>query len=340
MRSEKEERTRGTMMKWKLISDIILLIEGFFGFSCSLIYLLILIRHRSCRNSSLALLVGNASLAGLLFHLIISIQSIHMLIGKAEVNCVLRGHLIHAFIGSVYHSICLQALHRLFVVVFPSRTVLQKPKTLIIMTIIQWIFSLTFCLPKLNAYPMISDICLGPFHFRFVFIHLTIAVYLFPTILLICIYSIIFHEINKKTSSRLIKHRILQRRWRREVLILSRITIPVFIILVTGLPLATFFIQGQFTFETPEYKVRLALICATGGTALVMLANIIFTDSVRQHLSFVDKLFIRVHFKTQSNESDLTPFVGINLRKLEVIHRNSTADSQHKLVDKNLVQVE
>jgi hypothetical protein len=99
--------------------------------------------------------------------------------------------------GAVYHSICLQALRRLFVTVLSNQPLLQNPKTLIIMTIVQWIFSLTFCLPKLNLYPMISDICLGPFHRRYVFIHLSIAVYLIPIILLVVIYSIIIRYIKK-----------------------------------------------------------------------------------------------------------------------------------------------
>jgi hypothetical protein len=60
---------------------------------------------------------------------------------------------------------------------------------------------------------------------------------------------------------------------------------------VTGLPLASFFIQGQFTLTTSDYAVRLAMIFLTAGTALAMLTNLIFTDSVRQHLSY-KKFFI------------------------------------------------
>jgi hypothetical protein len=55
--------------------------------------------------------------------------------------------------------------------------------------------------------------------------------------------------------------------------------------LLSGLPLASFFVQGQFSFQTPEYSVRIGMIFLTGGTSLAMLMNIIFTDSVRQHLS-------------------------------------------------------
>lgn len=279
------------MIIWQFICDIILLIEGLLGVFWALIYLIILLKHNTCRKSPMVLLVGNTSFAGLLFHTVVVCQAIYMLIDRPEVFCILRGHLIHAFVGAVYHSICLQALHRLFVIVFSSRSTLQCPKTLIIMVIIQWIFSLTFCLPKVNPYPMISDICLGPFHRRYVFIHLSIAVYLLPTTLLIIIYTTIFCYIRKKTSAYVLQSTSPKHRLHREVSILRRIIIPVFIMLLTGLPLAIFFIQGQFSLKTPEYAVRMAIIFLTAGTALAMLINLIFTDSIRQHLSY-EKYFL------------------------------------------------
>ncbi|CAF2416389.1 unnamed protein product [Rotaria sp. Silwood2] len=134
--------------------------------------LIILIKHCLYRKSPLAFLVGNTSLAGLFFHSVIFFQGLFMVIEHSDVYCIRQGHLIHSFAGSVYHSICLQALHRLFVTVLSNQSQLQSPKFLITMTIIQWISSLTFCLPKLNPCP-ISDLCLGPFHGRYVFIHLS-----------------------------------------------------------------------------------------------------------------------------------------------------------------------
>jgi hypothetical protein len=275
-------------MHWKILCDSILLIEGSLGIFWSLTFLIILIKTNLYRKSSLALLVGNASLAGLLFNLVIFTQAFHMLIGRPDILCILRGHLIHSFAGSVYHSICLQAFHRLFVTVFSHRPQLQNVKVLVIMLIIQWIFSLTFCLPKLNSYPMISDICLGPFHHRYVFIHLSFAVYLIPIIILIIIYSLILRYIKKKSSPYIVSNKY---RLHREISILRRIIIPVFIMLITGFPISVFFVQGQFSFQTPEYAVRIGMIFLCAGTSLAMLMNLIFTDSIRQHLSF-DKCFL------------------------------------------------
>jgi hypothetical protein len=55
---------------------------------------------------------------------------------------------------------------------------------------------------------------------------------------------------------------------------------------ITGLPISVFFVQGQFSFQTPEYAVRIGMIFLCAGTSLAMLMNLIFTDSIRQHLSF------------------------------------------------------
>jgi hypothetical protein len=269
---------------WELICDIILLIEGVLGMFWASLFLIALLKHRLYRKSPLALLVGNASLAGLLFHCVVIIQSVHMIIGRPDLYCVLRGHLVHSFVGAVYHSICLQALHRLFVIVFANRRRLQNPKVLVTMTIVQWIFSLTFCLPKLNPYPMISDMCLGPFNRRYVFVHLAVAVYLLPLILLIIVYSLIIRYIKQNTSVYILQRLSIQHRLRREVTILRRIITPVVIMLVTGFPMVTFFVQGQLSLTPPFYAVRMGMISLTGGTALAMLMNIIFTDSVRQHL--------------------------------------------------------
>jgi len=301
-------------INWKLLCDSILLIEGTLGIFWSLLFLIILIQHRLYRKSPLALLVGNSSLAGLFFHSIIFLQSFHMLIGRPDLQCIVRGHLIHSFAGAVYHSICLQALHRLFVTVLSNRPQLKSPKALITMIIIQWIFSLTFCLPKLNPYPMISDICLGPFHRRYVFIHLALAVYFVPIIFLIIIYSLILRYIKQKTSSYILQSVSNKHRLRREISILRRILIPVVIMLLTGLPIASFFVQGQFSFKTPEYAVRIGMIFLTGGTSLAMLMNLIFTDSVRQHFSCYKNILLPIKLRKE--------------RKLRMYQLQSTSQSR------------
>src|SRR5689334_7053916 len=55
--------------------------------------------------------------------------------------------------------------------------------------------------------------------------------------------------------------------------------------ILTGLPISSFFVHGQFSSKTPEYAVRIGMIFLTAGTSLAMLMNLIFTDSNRQHLS-------------------------------------------------------
>jgi hypothetical protein len=67
--------------------------------------------------------------------------------------------------------------------------------------------------------------------------------------------------------------------------ILRRIIIPVFVMLITGLPISVFFIQGQLSLQTPVYAVRIGMIFFCGGTSLAMLMNLIFTDSIRKYLS-------------------------------------------------------
>jgi len=70
-------------------------------------------------------------------------------------------------------------------------------------------------------------------------------------------------------------------------------------LLFTELPLASFFVQDQYSLKTPEYSVRIGMIFLTAGISLAMLMNIIFTNSVRQHLSSYKYFLIpnRLHKK-------------------------------------------
>ncbi|CAF5129648.1 unnamed protein product, partial [Rotaria sp. Silwood1] len=53
-------------------------------------------------------------------------QAVYQLIGDAnDPLCSFRGFLLHGLSGLLYHTLCVQALHRLFVNVFATRRFLQ-----------------------------------------------------------------------------------------------------------------------------------------------------------------------------------------------------------------------
>lgn len=78
--------------------------------------------------------------------------------------CVLRGYLLYTGTGLLYHTLCVQALHRLFVIVLRTRRYLQSKKVLGLIILAQWVISASFVLPIVLdgriRYNPISRICL------------------------------------------------------------------------------------------------------------------------------------------------------------------------------------
>lgn len=78
--------------------------------------------------------------------------------------CVLRGYLLYTGTGLLYHTLCVHALHRLFVFVLRTRRYLQSKKVLGLIILAQWVISASFVVPIVLdgriRYNPISRICL------------------------------------------------------------------------------------------------------------------------------------------------------------------------------------
>jgi uncharacterized membrane protein len=72
-----------------------------------------------------------------------------MLSDTADVLCVFRGFLLHCSAGLFYHTLCIQALYRLFVTVYAQRRTLQSSRVFLSIIVIQWLISIIFGIPIL-----------------------------------------------------------------------------------------------------------------------------------------------------------------------------------------------
>lgn len=72
-----------------------------------------------------------------------------MLSDTPDALCTFRGFLLHCSTGLFYHTLCIQALHRLFVTVYAQRRCLQSRCVIVSIVVTQWLISITFAIPIL-----------------------------------------------------------------------------------------------------------------------------------------------------------------------------------------------
>ena len=134
---------------FETLSSILMIVCSIFGIICAFIFIIIVATHRQCHTLTI-LLVLNSTVAGLIANMTCICQAIYQLmnIGNDKL-CTIRGFLLQVGTGLLYHTLCVQALHRLFVTVYSKRQYLQTRRFNIFMVVIQWIFSATFGLPIL-----------------------------------------------------------------------------------------------------------------------------------------------------------------------------------------------
>lgn len=131
----------------EIFSSILMIVCSTFGIICALIFIIIVTTHRQCYTLTI-LLVLNSAIAGLIANSTCVIQAIYQLLDLGNDRfCTLRGFFLHTTAGILYHTLCVQALYRLFVTVYSTRRYLQTARFITSMVVVQWIFSTTFCLP-------------------------------------------------------------------------------------------------------------------------------------------------------------------------------------------------
>ncbi len=132
---------------FEILSSILMIICSIFGMSCGFMFIIIVATHHQCHTLTI-FLVLNSTVAGLIANITCISQAVYQLIDLGnDTLCAIRGLFLQAGTGVLYHTLCVQALHRLFVTVYSTRRYLQTVRFNIYMVVVQWVFSATFGLP-------------------------------------------------------------------------------------------------------------------------------------------------------------------------------------------------
>ena len=117
------------------------------GIICSVIFMSVMALRRRCRTTTTYLGL-NTIIAGLIANTTCFCQSFYQIANDGnDALCSFRGFLLHATTGTLFHTLIIQALYRLFVTVYSTKQYLQSTKFIIIILICQWLISIFFAFP-------------------------------------------------------------------------------------------------------------------------------------------------------------------------------------------------
>ncbi|CAF1308873.1 unnamed protein product [Adineta ricciae] len=274
-----------------LLSSLVMVSCSLFGLICSLTFIIIVVTNRSLQTVTI-MLAFNSAIAGFIINVTSGCQAIYQIISDGNDQfCSFRGFLLHAATGLLYHTLCVQALRSLFVVVFSAQRSLQSKPIIASITIVQWLVSITFAIPSLVlgriVYQAGSRICQASLNDLVIFLYLSFFIYFGPVAFILSIYARIVYFAKHRPFSVNVQTRIAdERRQRREVRFVRRLLI---IAMVTGCmscPYILFFLRTQIfsNAERLPYAQRVSFIFLSFGYAIWMLVNLTYTDEVRKHL--------------------------------------------------------
>jgi hypothetical protein len=147
------------------LSDGLMFVLNLLALVAALLFLFIVARYRTYRVLSV-ILVANTCCAGLVATDARVSQAISMLFGFCYYSeqCVLTAHFYMVGCSGIYHSLCLQALHRVFSNVkagdIDNHQYLQSSLLYIILIILQWLISISYLLPVYSQITFIPGSCL------------------------------------------------------------------------------------------------------------------------------------------------------------------------------------
>jgi hypothetical protein len=198
--------------------------------------------------------------------------------------CQIRSYLAHVCLCAVYYSFVLQAIFRLFRIVFFKHRILQSFGVCILAIITQWIISFLFILPTLllNDFQYLPHEynCWTPFENVRGLLYLIVIIYGTSTSIISSIYMYIIRYVQKTNSTQ-------QRRQnanKRDLNILKRIVILVTVVVGLGFPtIVVIFIYIITNYVVPS-AYHIEGISLASGAFIASISLIFVTPQIQERL--------------------------------------------------------
>ncbi|CAF0962303.1 unnamed protein product [Rotaria sordida] len=208
-------------------------------------------------------------------------DNLHPFISFDDYYCEIRSYVNYVFICAFYYSCMFQATFRLCRVVFQKRKILQTRIVFTIAIIIQWLISIFYILVYLilndfQYHPDISSCWLSFKNIRGLSIAL-IFVYGKPLIIMSLIYVCIVRFIRQTVHTQEIR----QNANKRDLLVVKRIIILVFIAMAIGIPTLLILIIYIITNHLTPFAYHIQALSLTVGLVAASIAMGFITPQVR-----------------------------------------------------------
>jgi hypothetical protein len=241
-----------------ILVSIFLSLVSFSYFISGLILLLIFIYIRPSISNVSLLLTCNSYLTIIVFCLTLLDIGAHRLHGHINPSisfagrwCEARAYFAHVCFCAFYYSFALQAIFRLFRIVFYKKKILQSFGVFMIAIFLQWFLSFVFILPHIFLndfqYQSFEYNCWISFKNIRGMLSAILIIYGGPLLIIFVTYIYILRYVRRTITTK----RKRKKSNKRDVIVLRRIVILVLILIIIGVPtlsvLVIYIITGYLT---------------------------------------------------------------------------------------------
>ncbi|CAF1018645.1 unnamed protein product [Adineta steineri] len=282
---------------WFLPFDIISIISTSLSIILGLLYLFIVIKHKTYSPVQM-LLVCNSSVAIILLSCVLLNMAIfsiqHDLQHSSEKNilfCIILGFLGYATDGLQNYSYLLTAAYQYISVVYPNKVIWRTVKIQFYLIIGIWIVCILYSLPLLLTgqitYNIDNQICQVPLRLSLPMVYVTVIIYMIPNSGILGFYIKLTRYVHQISLRTVANHTLFHAR--RELKLVKRTFILSNTLIVLGLPYMIFVLMSFFT-PPPKYHFRIAYICADISVLVVVIIGYCFTPNMK---TIIGKKFTR-----------------------------------------------
>ncbi|CAF1085154.1 unnamed protein product [Adineta steineri] len=272
---------------WFLPFDIIGIISTSLSIILGLLYLFIVIKHKTYSPVQL-LLVCNSSVAVILFSCVLLNMAIftlqHDLQHSSEKTislCVILGFLSFVTDGLQNYSYLLTAMYQYISVVYPNKIIWRTVKFQFYLVIVIWIVCIIDMVPVLLtgqiSYNSDNQVCQIPLRLSVSVIYVGAIIYMIPNFGIVAVYIKLTRYVHQMSFRTISNNTIFHAR--RELRLLKRTFVLSNTLIVIGIPYMIFNYISFFT-PPPKYYFRIAYICVDISVLMVVIIGYCFTPNI------------------------------------------------------------
>jgi uncharacterized membrane protein len=248
-------------------------------------------RIRPIKSNIPLVLICNTYLAAIIFFITVIETCCQIIFGVLHpsvsfegLSCQIQAYFLYASTGNVIYSLVVQALFRLFRVVFFRKRALRRLPVFIIAIIIQWAFvcfiNLTFFLFHDFQYFSSEYRCVVPFPNFHGSVMIFFFAYIIPTSLLFTIYFRIIRHVRQTT--RAMQNRQFSRK--RDLIVLKRLLVFFIILQMLSTPLAVIWLLYIITGNLISKIYQLQILSVAFSQVFITLFTTFETPQIQEKL--------------------------------------------------------